>query len=115
MRGSFIAQQSGNYRIQITDVEGFTNREPINYTLTVFKDTAPDVNIVSPARDTVLDNAMLVDLKVEATDDYGIQALQLVYRVEAEGAEEVNVPLKRWGVAERAYTEIGLCGIQMGC
>ncbi len=98
MRGSFIAQQSGNYRIQITDVEGFTNREPINYTLTVFKDTAPDVNIVSPARDTVLDNAMLVDLKVEATDDYGIQALQLVYRVEAEGAEEVTVPLKRWGV-----------------
>ncbi|MDE0016894.1 MAG: hypothetical protein OXU51_11945 [Candidatus Poribacteria bacterium] len=98
MRGSFIAQESGNYRIQITDVEGFTNREPINYTLTVFKDTAPDVNIVTPARDTVLDNAMLVDLKVEATDDYGIQALQLVYRVEAEGAEEVNIPLKRWGV-----------------
>ena len=98
MRGSFIAQQSGNYHIQITDVEGFTNREPINYTLTVFKDAAPDVNIVSPARDTVLDNAMLVDLKMEAADDYGIQALQLVYRIETEGAEEVNVPLKRWGV-----------------
>ena len=100
MRGSFIAQQSGNYRIQITDVEGFTNREPINYTLTVFKDAAPDVNIVSPARDTVLDNAMLVDLKVEAADDYGIQALQLVYRIETEGAEEVNVPLKRWGMED---------------
>ena len=100
MRGSFIAQQSGNYRIQITDVEGFTNREPINYTLAVFKDAVPDVNIVSPARDTVLDNAMLVDLKVEATDDYGIQALQLVYRVEAEGAEEINVPLKRWGAED---------------
>ena len=98
MRGSFIAQQSGNYRIQITDIEGFKNRDPISYTLTVFKDTVPDVNIVSPARDTVLDNAMLVALKAEATDDYGIQALQLVYRVEAEGAEEVNVPLKRWGV-----------------
>ena len=100
MRGSFIAQQSGNYRIQITDVEGFTNRDSINYTLTVFKDAAPEVNIVSPARDTVLDNAMLVDLKVEAADDYGIQALQLVYRVEAEGAEEVNIPLKRWGVED---------------
>ena len=98
MRGSFIAQQSGNYHIQITDIEGFTNREPINWTLTVFKDTAPDVNIVSPARDTVLDNTMLVDLTVEATDDYGVQALQLVYRVEAEGAEEVIIPLKRWGV-----------------
>ena len=39
---------------------------------------------------------MLVELRVEATDDYGIQELQLVYRVESEGAEAVNVPLKRW-------------------
>ncbi|RKU30930.1 hypothetical protein C6499_05460 [Candidatus Poribacteria bacterium] len=98
MRGSFVARQSGNYHIHITDVEGFTNRDPINYTLAVLRDAAPDVNIVSPARDTVLDNAMLVELKVEATDDYGIQALQLIYHVEAEGAEEINVPLKRWGV-----------------
>ena len=98
MRGSFVAQQSGNYHIHITDVEGFTNRDPINYTLTVRKDAPPDVNIVSPERDTVLDNAMLVELKVEATDDYGIQELQLLYHVEAEGAEEMNVPLKRWGV-----------------
>ena len=98
MRGAFVAQQSGNYRIHIIDVEGFTNRDPINYTLTVLRDAAPDVNIVSPARDTVLDNEMLVELQVEAADDYGIQALQLVYHVEAEGAEEINVPLKRWGV-----------------
>ena len=98
MRGAFVAQQSENYRIHITDVDGFANRDPINYTLTVFKDVAPDVNIVSPARDTVLDNAMLVELEAEATDDYGIQELQLVYRVEAEGAEEMNVPLKQWSV-----------------
>ena len=101
MRGSFVAQQSGNYHIHITDVEGFTNRDPINYTLTVFRDAVPDVNIVSPARDTVLDNAMLVELEVEAADDYGIQELQLVYHVEAEGAEEMNIPLKRWDCPER--------------
>lgn len=64
------------------------------------EDTAPDVNIVAPARDTVLDDAMLVELKVEATDDYGIQELQLIYRVESEGAEEVKVPLKRWGIED---------------
>ena len=97
---TFIAQQSENYRIRITDAEGFTNRDPINYTLTVFKDTVPEVNIVSPERDTVLDNAMLVELKVEALDDYGIQELQLIYRVEAEGAEEINMPLKRWDIAD---------------
>ena len=98
MQGSFIAQQSGNYHIRITDVDGFANRDPVNYTLTVFEDAVPEVSIVAPARDTVLDNSMLVELKVEATDDYGVQELQLVYRVEVEGAEEVNVPLKRWDV-----------------
>ncbi len=98
IQGSFIAQQSEKYHIRITDVEGFMNRDPINYTLTVFEDAVPDVSIVAPARDTILDNTMLVALKVEATDDYGIQEIQLVYRVEVEGTEEVNVPLKRWGV-----------------
>lgn len=98
IQGAFIAQQSQRYQIRITDVEGFMNRDPINYTLTVFEDAVPEVAIVAPTRDTVLDNSMLVELKVEATDDYGIQELQLVYRVEVEGAEAVNVPLKRWGV-----------------
>ena len=98
IQGSFVARQSENYRIYITDVDGFMNRDPVNRTITVLEDAAPDVAIVAPARDTVLDDAMLVELKVEATDDYGIQELQLVYRVESEGAEEVNVPLKRWEV-----------------
>ena len=96
IQGSFVARQSENYRIYITDVDGFTNRDPVNRTITVLEDAVPEVTIVAPARDTVLDDAMLVELKVEATDDYGIQELQLVYRVESEGAEEVNVPLKRW-------------------
>ena len=100
IRGAFVAQQSENYRIYVTDVEGFTNRDPVNYTITVLEDATPDVVIVAPARDTVLDDAMLVELKVEATDDYGIQELQLVYRVENEGTEAVNVPLKRWEVED---------------
>ena len=100
IQGAFIARESENYRIHITDVDGFTNRDPVSRTITVLEDTAPDVNIVAPARDTVLDDAMLVELQVEATDDYGIQELQLVYRVESEGAETVKVPLKRWEVED---------------
>ena len=100
IQGSFVARQSENYRIYITDVDGFTNRDPVNRTITVLEDAVPEVTIVAPARDTVLDDAMLIELKVEATDDYGIQELQLVYRVESEGAEAVNVPLKRWEVED---------------
>ena len=109
VHGTFVAQQSENYRIHITDVDGFTNRNPIHRTITVFEDAAPDVNIVAPARDTVLDDAMLVELKAEATDDYGIQELQLVYRLETEGAETVNVTLKRWDTEDtRAHRAVSV-------
>ena len=95
--GTFIARKSENYSIRLIDAEnGLTNRNPIRYTVNVIKDAAPDVDIIEPTRDSVLDDAMFVELKVEATDDYGIQALQLVYRVEREDAAEVNVPLKQW-------------------
>ncbi len=95
--GTFIARKSENYSIRLIDAEnGLTNRNPIRYTVNVIKDAAPAVDIIEPARDSVLDDAMFVELKVEATDDYGIQALQLVYRVEREDAAEVNVPLKQW-------------------
>ena len=95
--GTFIARKSENYSIRLIDAEnGLTNRNPIRYTVNVIKDAAPDVDIIEPARDSVLDDAMFVELKVEATDDHGIQALQLVYRVEREDAAEVNVPLKQW-------------------
>ena len=97
MNGTFIAQKSENYSIRLTDAEdGLTNRNPIRYTINVIEDAAPEVDIIEPARDSVLDDDMFVELKAEATDDYGIQALQLVYRIEREGAEEVNVPLKQW-------------------
>lgn len=97
IRGTFIAQKSENYRIRLTDVEdNLTNRAPIRWTLNVVKDAVPAVDIIEPARDSVLGDAMFVELKVEATDDYGVQALQLVYWIEREGAAEVNVPLKLW-------------------
>ena len=97
IRGTFIAQKSENYRIRLTDVEdNLTNRTPIRWTLNVVKDAVPAVDIIEPARDSVLSDAMFVELKVEATDDYGVQALQLVYWIEREGAAEVNVPLKQW-------------------
>lgn len=108
IQGAFIAQRSENYRIHLTDVEGFTNKDPVNYTLLVVKDATPHVDIVEPTRDSVLDDSMLVELKIEATDDYGVQALQLVFRIETEGEDAVNVPLKQWDATQKsiflAYT-----------
>ena len=95
IEGSFIAQQAGTYHIQIQDTDGLTNTDPLVYTLNVYKDTPPKVEIMEPGKDLVLDNDMLVKLKIEATDDYGIQALQLVHRIQKENVDDKIVTLKQ--------------------
>ena len=95
MKGSFVAQRAGAYHIQIQDTDGLTNTDSLAYTLNVFKDSAPQVEIIEPGKDLVLDNDMLVKLKVEATDDYGLQALQLVYRIQKENFDDVTITLKQ--------------------
>ncbi len=101
LHGTFLAQRSGTYQIHLLARDGSTsNRTPIQWALQVLKDREPSVDIVEPARETVLGDAMLVPLKVEATDDYGVQKLQLVYWVEREVVEKVKVPLKAWHPAQ---------------
>lgn len=95
IKGSFIAKEAGTYHIQILDKEGLTNTAPLVYTLNVFKDNVPQVEIVEPGKDLELDDDMLVKLKVESTDDYGLQTLQLVHRIQKENANDVIVTLKQ--------------------
>lgn len=95
INGSFIAKQADRYNIQLLDTDNLTNAEPLIYTLDIYKDTPPQVAIIDPGEDRVLDDDMLLELKVETTDDYGIQAVELVYAIQKENATDQTVTLKR--------------------
>ncbi len=94
MKGSFIAEQASTYHIHIQDEHGLSNKVPLTYTLNVFKDAAPQVNIIEPGKDLVLDTDLIVSLKVDATDDYGLQNVQLVYRIQKDGFNPIKTTLK---------------------
>ena len=94
MNGRFTVRQAGNYHIHIQDDSGLSNADPLIYTLNVYKDEAPKIDIVEPGKDMVLDNKMLVNLKVEANDDFGLQNLELVYRIQKEGFNDIKTTLK---------------------
>lgn len=95
IKGSFIAKQADRYNIQILDTDNLTNADPLIYTLDIYKDTPPQVAIIDPGEDTVLDDDMLVELKVESTDDYAIQAVELVYAIQKENSTDQTITLKR--------------------
>ena len=95
LSGSFIVQRSEKYHIELIDTYNVSNSQPIAYTIHAIEDTQPQIEIVAPGKDVVLDDSMLVSLQLDAKDDYGVQKIQLVYRVESTD-DDVVVPLKTW-------------------
>ena len=106
LAGSFIIQTSEKYHIELIDTHGMTNSNPIVYTINEIRDAEPKVEIVEPNRDVVLDDSMIVRLKINAKDDYGLEQLRLVYQVEGKDEDPVAIPLKQWGTQQtEAYIE----------
>ena len=95
LSGSFIVQRSEKYHIELIDVDNLSNSQPIAYTIHAIEDAEPQIEIVAPGKDVVLDDSMIVSLQLDAKDDYGVQKIQLVYRVEGTD-DDVVVPLKTW-------------------
>ena len=95
LSGSFIVQRSEKYHIELIDINSISNSQPIAYTIHAIEDAEPQIEIVAPGKDIVLDDLMIVSLQLDAKDDYGVQNIQLVYRVESTD-DDVVVPLKTW-------------------
>ena len=95
LSGSFIVQRSEKYHIELIDTDSVSNAQPIAYTIHAIEDAEPQIDIVAPGKDVVLDDSMIVSLQLDAKDDYGVKKIQLVYRVESAN-DDVAVPLKTW-------------------
>ena len=99
LSGSFIVDRSEKYHIELIDTDNVANAQPIVYTIHAIEDVEPQIEIVAPGKDVVLDDSMIVSLQLDAKDDYGVQQIQLVYRVESTN-DDVLVPLKTWSPTE---------------
>ncbi|WNG21062.1 DUF4175 family protein [Cystobacter fuscus] len=92
--GSFVAKKAGSYRFVFYD----TGRSPLatgpDIPLNVEADAPPQVQLLTPAAELEIDPGQQVVLKYEASDDYGLNGLALVFRVPGS-KEESRIPLPR--------------------
>ena len=99
--GSWIPRASGVYPWRFTDTEGDPAEvAPPPLELTLVPDSAPDVAVLVPGKDTLLPVSLRQPLVLEAADDYGLDRLELiVYRVTAFGdrLEPVVSPMQVGG------------------
>jgi hypothetical protein len=81
----FTALADGHYKVLLEDSLGFAAKSPLAYSIEVFQDHPPTVEVLEPGKDTDMPRTQEVDLGFVAADDYGIARASLHYRKNAEG------------------------------
>ncbi|QSQ22692.1 DUF4175 family protein [Pyxidicoccus parkwayensis] len=94
LEGAFVAKQSGHYHFVFYGPRDKLLVTGPEIALNVEADKAPQVSLMTPAMELEVDPGQKVTLKYEATDDYGLSGLSLVYRTPGS-QKETRVPLPR--------------------
>ena len=93
--------KSFNYSFRWKDEEhGFTYAPAAQYTIQVVSDRAPRIALAAPSSDLSATIQKVLDIRVVASDDFGLSAAQIVYSVENESKTgkgtiaETTLPIK---------------------
>ncbi|MBC8384201.1 MAG: hypothetical protein H8E57_01630 [Candidatus Cloacimonetes bacterium] len=87
---TFPITRNLTYHFALLDI--LHNRsEKISKPISVIKDLSPEIRIVSPGKDTILTQNMLLPLSISANDDYGLQELKLKYFINFNEEKTVEI------------------------
>ena len=90
----FVALKDGHYSVLLEDTMGFDTGDPLQYSVEVFEDHAPSLEVLAPGGDTTLPRNRLIDIGFIASDDYGVRAASILFRRSGEADfRKIVVPL----------------------
>lgn len=81
----------GKYTVELLCVDGFNNQTSIEYSVTAIPDEPPEIVIKEPGRDIKATKLEEVRVLAEATDDYGIENMTLMYSIGSGEPQELPV------------------------
>ncbi len=79
--GSVVLMKERTYHIDLMDIEGLTNANPIEYRLKVVPDAFPSAMIILPGRNLDVTEGESLSMLIKISDDYGFSGLRLAYRL----------------------------------
>jgi hypothetical protein len=90
----FQALEDGHYSVILEDTVGYKTDDPLVYTIEVYQDHAPALDVLEPGGDTVLPRSHLLPLGFIASDDYGVRRASIHFRKSGEQEfTHVAIPL----------------------
>jgi len=87
LRGEVLLDADDAYHLEVEDVLGLANQNPLQYRIRALGDEAPFIRLLEPSEDRDLDESLKVGLRFSAVDDYGLGPVKLVYELERREGE----------------------------
>jgi DNA repair exonuclease SbcCD ATPase subunit len=84
-----VAKKTGYY-ILIADAQGYSNINPITYSIKTFVDENPSIEMISPNENIKLGNQSKISLISKISDDYGFSKMNLSFRLSASKYRPTN-------------------------
>ena len=82
--GELVVREDGFYRVELTAEDGTKVAGSVEYVVDALDDMAPTIAIRKPGRDIRPTNVEEVFVEVEATDDFAVGKVELVYSVNGQ-------------------------------
>ncbi|MGD8412819.1 MAG: DUF4175 family protein [Candidatus Latescibacterota bacterium] len=90
----FQALADGHYSVVLEDTIGYATDDPLLYTIEVYKDHAPSLDVLEPGMDTQLPRNKKLAIGFIAADDYGVRAASVYHRMSGErDYKRIPIPL----------------------
>jgi len=80
-QGEFIIEDDGQFSIQLMDVRGISNRNPIPFFITAVQDLMPDITVYQPEKIYELGSDQSLPMHLQIEDDFGFSQLQVAYEL----------------------------------
>ncbi len=77
LRFRMVLDRKGKYRIRFTSTDGESYTDSTSFEVSVFLDNPPQVRLTEPAKDVTLPANGQLEVKGEASDDFGIASMSL--------------------------------------
>ncbi|MFB0527869.1 MAG: DUF4175 family protein [bacterium] len=80
LKGGLVLTGERVYWVDVEDTQGYTNPSPIKHYIKTLVDSPPQIKIIAPGCDLTVSEKSKVELAYEASDDFGLSQIDLVYQ-----------------------------------
>jgi len=96
LKGGLVLTGERVYWVEVEDIQGYTNPRPIKHYIRTLLDSPPEIKIIAPGCDLTVSEKSKVELAYEASDDFGLTQIDLVYqKLRGETSESMKPERRR--------------------